>query len=59
MIDFGFSKHFEAGEHLCEKVGTPYTVAPEVIMKDYDEKCDMWCKYKLFVASLAFIFVDV
>ena len=42
MIDFGLSKHFEVGEHLSDKVGTPYTVAPEIIMGSYDEKCDMW-----------------
>ncbi|KAL7539437.1 hypothetical protein ACHAXR_009295 [Thalassiosira sp. AJA248-18] len=43
MIDFGFSKHFVKGEELHETVGTPYTVAPEVILgKGYDEKCDVW-----------------
>jgi len=31
MIDFGLSKHFEVGQHHCEKVGTPYTVAPYVM----------------------------
>ncbi|KAL7577966.1 hypothetical protein ACA910_007588 [Epithemia clementina (nom. ined.)] len=42
MIDFGLSKHFVPGEHLQEQVGTPYTVAPEIIQGNYDEKCDMW-----------------
>lgn len=43
MIDFGLSKHFEEGDLQTEKVGTPYTVAPEVILgKGYDEKCDVW-----------------
>ena len=23
-------------------VGTPYYIAPEVIKKSYDEKCDLW-----------------
>lgn len=31
MIDFGLSKHFKFGEVQHEAVGTPYTVAPEVI----------------------------
>lgn len=42
MIDFGLSKHFAVGEVLHEAVGTPYTVAPEVIRGGYDEKCDVW-----------------
>ena len=42
MIDFGLSKHFRYGEVQHEAVGTPYTVAPEVIRGSYDERCDIW-----------------
>ena len=42
MIDFGLSKHFRFGEVHHEAVGTPYTVAPEVIRGSYDERCDIW-----------------
>jgi calcium-dependent protein kinase len=42
MIDFGLSKHFRYGEVQNEAVGTPYTVAPEVILGCYDERCDIW-----------------
>ena len=42
MIDFGLSKHFQYGEVQHETVGTPYTVAPEVIRGNYDERCDLW-----------------
>jgi len=42
MIDFGLSKHFRFGEVHTEAVGTPYTVAPEVILGSYDERCDIW-----------------
>eukprot|EP00526_Cylindrotheca_closterium_P002581 CAMPEP_0113643396 /NCGR_PEP_ID=MMETSP0017_2-20120614/22818_1 /TAXON_ID=2856 /ORGANISM="Cylindrotheca closterium" /LENGTH=951 /DNA_ID=CAMNT_0000554909 /DNA_START=95 /DNA_END=2948 /DNA_ORIENTATION=+ /assembly_acc=CAM_ASM_000147 len=42
MIDFGLSKHFRYGEMQHEAVGTPYTVAPEVIRGSYDERCDIW-----------------
>lgn len=42
MIDFGLSKHFRYGEVHHEAVGTPYTVAPEVIRGSYDERCDIW-----------------
>jgi calcium-dependent protein kinase len=49
MIDFGLSKHFSVGEVLCERVGTPYSVSPEILNGRYDEKCDM---YVLFYFSL-------
>ena len=43
MIDFGLSKHFaHPGELQNEAVGTPYTVAPEMINGQYDEKVDVW-----------------
>ena len=42
MIDFGLSKHFKHGEVQHDAVGTPYTVAPEVIRGNYDERCDIW-----------------
>jgi len=42
MIDFGLSKHFNFGEVHNDAVGTPYTVAPEVIRGKYDERCDIW-----------------
>jgi len=42
MIDFGLSKHFQTGESHHEPVGTRYTVAPEVLMRTYDEKVDIW-----------------
>ena len=38
LIDFGLSKHFECGDIHHEAVGTPYTVAPEVIGGSYSEK---------------------
>lgn len=41
MIDFGLSKHFKSGSKHHEPVGTRYTVAPEVILGDYDEKADV------------------
>jgi len=42
LIDFGLSKHFQFGEIQHEAVGSPYTVAPEVIRGCYDERCDIW-----------------
>jgi len=42
IIDFGLSKHFKAGETHDEYVGSLYTMAPEVIWRNYDERCDVW-----------------
>jgi hypothetical protein len=42
LIDFGLSKHFTHGQQHNDAVGTPYTVAPEVLRGSYDEKCDVW-----------------
>jgi calcium-dependent protein kinase len=42
MIDFGLSAHITVGEILKEPLGSAYYVAPEVLMKRYNEKCDIW-----------------
>lgn len=42
IIDFGMSKIMKRGKALHTFRGTPYYVAPEVILGDYTEHCDMW-----------------
>jgi len=42
LIDFGLSKHFKVGEMHYEAVGTPYTIAPELFTRKYDERSDVW-----------------
>jgi len=42
VIDFGTSCAFEKGAKLKKKLGTPYYIAPEVLKRNYDEKCDVW-----------------
>jgi calcium-dependent protein kinase len=42
IIDFGTAMKFVKGEKLTQKFGTPYYIAPEVLKKTYDEKCDIW-----------------
>jgi len=43
LIDFGLSKHFNHdGYKHNDSVGTPYTIAPEMIKGEYDEKVDVW-----------------
>lgn len=50
IVDFGTSAIFKKNEILHQKYGTPYYIAPEVIMKNYDSKCDIWsCGVILYV----------
>jgi len=42
VIDFGTSQAFQVGETLHKPLGTCYYVAPEVLKKEYNEKCDIW-----------------
>ncbi len=41
IIDFGLSRKFTRNK-LSSPVGTCYYVAPEILIKDYSEKCDIW-----------------
>lgn len=42
MIDFGTSLVYDPSKQLDEKLGTPYYIAPEVLNKNYNSKCDIW-----------------
>ena len=42
LIDFGESIFFKENEYLTVQVGSPYYIAPEVLNKNYNEKCDIW-----------------
>lgn len=42
VIDFGTARFFNQGEFMTQKFGTPYYIAPEVLRRSYDEKCDIW-----------------
>ena len=42
ICDFGTSKIFEKGAVQRRLVGSPYYIAPEVLKKQYNEKCDIW-----------------
>lgn len=42
IIDFGTSLVYDSSKSLDEKLGTPYYIAPEVLNKKYNEKCDIW-----------------
>lgn len=50
IIDFGTSQVFNPGKKMTQKFGTPYYIAPEVLRKQYDAKCDLWsCGVILYI----------
>ena len=59
IIDFGASNFFKSNEILTLKVGSPYYIAPEVLNKSYNEKCDIWSAgvvlYVMLTGSFPFI----
>ena len=42
LIDFGLSRHFKTNKKMKKVQGTKYYLAPEVITKQYNHKCDIW-----------------
>ena len=42
LIDFGYGSRFIGALPMRSKVGTPYTMAPEVLRESYDQRCDVW-----------------
>lgn len=42
ISDFSSARSFNSSKKLTKKVGTPYYIAPEVLKRNYNEKCDAW-----------------
>ena len=59
LIDFGASIFFKENEILKLKVGSPYYIAPEVLNKNYNEKCDIWSAgvvlYVMLIGKFPFV----
>lgn len=50
LIDFGTANYCYPNKELSQKVGTSYYIAPEVVNKRYNNKCDIWsCGVILFI----------
>ena len=50
LIDFGTAIVQDGFTNLDEHVGTAYYIAPEVLTKNYNEKCDIWsCGVLLYI----------
>jgi len=50
VIDFGMSQVFAPDIKMSVKIGTPLYIAPEVLLKSYTEKCDVWsCGVILYI----------
>ena len=42
ISDFSSARSFRKHKNLTKKVGTPYYITPEVLNRNYNEKCDIW-----------------
>jgi calcium-dependent protein kinase len=50
VVDFGTSAIFDTKKQMTHKYGTAYYIAPEVLTKNYSEKCDLWsCGVILYI----------
>lgn len=50
IVDFGLSAFFSKDYKLRDRLGTAYYIAPEVLKKKYNEKCDVWsCGVILYI----------
>ncbi|CAD8135936.1 unnamed protein product [Paramecium pentaurelia] len=50
VVDWGTAKIFSPNQQINEKFGTLYYMAPEVLRRNYNEKCDIWsCGVILYI----------
>ena len=50
ILDFATSQNFDPNKKMLMRVGSPYYIAPEVLRRSYNEKCDVWsCGVILYI----------
>lgn len=50
LVDFGSAQILEQNSALIEPAGTMFYIAPEVLIGEYDFKCDIWsCGVILYI----------
>lgn len=55
LIDFGTCNYYDGNKSLTLRVGSPYYIAPEVLKRKYNEKCDIWsCGVILYIMLVGF-----
>jgi calcium-dependent protein kinase len=55
IIDFGTAKILEKNKVEKKIIGSAYYIAPEVLMQNYNEKCDLWsCGVIMYILLSAY-----
>eukprot|EP00388_Colpodella_angusta_P021354 GDKJ01054083.1.p1 GENE.GDKJ01054083.1~~GDKJ01054083.1.p1 ORF type:complete len:483 (-),score=102.71 GDKJ01054083.1:877-2325(-) len=55
IIDFGTAQNFASGKKMSQVIGTPYYLAPEILLMKYDEKVDVWsCGVILYILLVGY-----
>lgn len=55
LIDFGTCNYYDGNKSLTLRVGSPYYIAPEVLKRKYNEKCDIWsCGVILYIMLVGY-----
>ncbi len=50
IIDFGTAKIYEKNKNEKKVIGSSYYIAPEVLIENYNQKCDLWsCGVILYI----------
>ena len=59
IIDFGLATKFLPNKEITDKVGTLYTMAPEVIKGRYSDQADAWSIGVIAYVSFMLLFGNI